>query len=289
MRRGEAAVLLLLGAGAACGRSELDADLVLRIDDGGTVSDASQPAVDSAPTFDAPEAGGDEADVSDTDTGMKPPPCGPSTCKGCCDSNGCQGGSADEACGGGGHRCDVCSTEFNCDGQGCELDDGPSDCSPANCPSGCCAHANGISNDVYCYEGTGDSVCGLGGQDCSDCTENNLECKNHVCGAQFCGSGNCSNGCCLGNECTQGTDDLACGTGGANCQNCTTSGNTCQLGSYPGGQCKPPACTAGTCPTGCCVDDICAEGTQDSACGTGGVACVNCLPNGETCSVGKCR
>jgi hypothetical protein len=40
---------------------------------------------------------------------------------------------------------------------------------------------------------------------------------------------------------------------------------------------------------GCCTPDgICAQGTQDVACGTGGIACDNCVRSGLTCLFHTC-
>jgi hypothetical protein len=47
-----------------------------------------------------------------------------------------------------------------------------------------------------------------------------------------------------------GTDQFACGMGGALCRDCSRSGATCQLGNFSGGVCRPPACTPDTC-SGC--------------------------------------
>lgn len=48
-------------------------------------------------------------------------------------------------------------------------------------------------------------------------------------------------------------------------------------------------CGPGSCPNGCCDDnDRCQQGTDDTVCGAGGVACESCTDMGETCSEGIC-
>ncbi len=47
------------------------------------------------------------------------------------------------------------------------------------------------------------------------------------------------------------------------------------------------SCAAACGGTGCCDNGTCGPGTSDSACGTGGDACVAC-PEGEVCSGGDC-
>jgi hypothetical protein len=53
-----------------------------------------------------------------------------------------------------------------------------------------------------------------------------------------------------------------------------------------GGACVTPlnaTCGASSCATGCCVGDLCVQGTQDIACGSGGIGCQDCTQNGRTC------
>jgi hypothetical protein len=47
-------------------------------------------------------------------------------------------------------------------------------------------------------------------------------------------------------------------------------------------------CSSSTC-HGCCDGNICAEGDQSFLCGTGGAACNNCEPQGQTCMAGACK
>lgn len=46
-------------------------------------------------------------------------------------------------------------------------------------------------------------------------------------------------------------------------------------------------CTAASCPTGCCLNGTCQPGTQPIACGTGGVACAQCMMN-QACANQTC-
>ena len=53
------------------------------------------------------------------------PPCGPSTCAGCCWNNSCQPGTSKYACGNGGGACQVCGAGKTCSSAGtCVLDPG---------------------------------------------------------------------------------------------------------------------------------------------------------------------
>jgi hypothetical protein len=52
-----------------------------------------------------------------------------------------------------------------------------------------------------------------------------LVCQNHQC-VEGCSTATCT-GCCDGNVCAQGDQDLACGSGGAACQDCTKDHLTC--------------------------------------------------------------
>jgi hypothetical protein len=195
-------------------------------------------------------------------------------------------GSGLTACPGPGWRCQTCSAPFDhCQqGSGCSMN--VTDCKPENCSSGCCVRQG---NGVNCFQGTTDQACGLGGQICADCTISGLKCApGHVCGDQYCGPGNCSGGCCLGNQCKDGRDPLACGTGGLSCTSCVSQGKTCQVGAQPGGHCGAPLCTSQNC-SGCCAGDLCVVGSQDVACGRSGATCVSCAAQGATCQSGACR
>lgn len=94
-------------------------------------------------------------------------------------------------------------------------------------------------------------------------------------------------------QCVAQPSDVACGIGGASCQNCALFGKTCNVSS---GACVekqvepgPSSCNAQNC-GGCCQNGKCVLPT-DAACGLGGVACVNCSANGNVCDTqqGICR
>jgi hypothetical protein len=243
--------MALLGLAFGCGRSDLTDELLVSIgpDDAGTVgddADSGQPVdssmivppddVSVAPPEDVtipedvalPEDVVAPEDVSTEDVFTPPGGCGYTTCSGCCDSNGgCHQGSDTSACGGQGEQCSTC---------------------------------NQICVDGICL---------------------NL--------ASNCGPSNCT-GCCLGNDvCTDGLHAGACGSGGMQCESCNpaTGGGKCLAKtSEPGGACQFPTsdtCNASICPMGCCVGALCVQGTQDIACGSGGIACQDCTQNGRTC------
>lgn len=55
----------------------------------------------------------------------------------------------------------------------------------------------------------------------------------------------------------------------------------------PDGAATPPRCRPGTC-NGCCADkNTCVSGTENGACGSGGLACDTCSKN-ATCTAGRC-
>jgi hypothetical protein len=75
-----------------------------------------------------------------------------------------------------------------------------------------------------------------------------------------------------------GTQDNACGGGGAACSDCTGGGQSCQ-GRVCVDKCGPSNCA------GCCTGgNLCALGFANGACGQGGVACTNCTAVGSTCN-----
>jgi hypothetical protein len=112
--------------------------------------------------------------------------CGPANCAGCCDADGvCKGGGLPEFCGKGGIACNACAIA---DGERCGVCQGitacyfHSDpfcqpqvpaaaplaapdvaCGPGNC-TGCC-DASGV-----CRPGTGNALCGMGGEACNACS-----------------------------------------------------------------------------------------------------------------------
>jgi hypothetical protein len=151
--------------------------------------------------------------------------CSYATCSGCCDANGgCHQGSDTSACGGQGEQCLSCN-QLCVDGICLNLD---SNCGPSNC-TGCC-----LGNDV-CTDGLHAGACGSGGMQCESC---NPATSGGKCVASTAGTGGactspasaacndtiCPMGCCVGDLCVQGTQDIACGSGG---QDCTQNGRTC--------------------------------------------------------------
>lgn len=97
-------------------------------------------------------------------------------------------------------------------------------------------------------------------------------------GIATCSPATCS-GCCLGNICTEGNAQSACGSAGGSCVECN-AGLVCQTG-----KCVPSAqgCSATNCP-GCCQGDTCRSGVGNDACGQAGAACVDCATTGAVCS-----
>ena len=81
-----------------------------------------------------------------------------------------------------------------------------------------------------------------------------------------CSAANCG-GCCTGDCGAQGLTSLACGAGGAQCQECP-GGSTCEGATCSG-------CDVTNCPTGCCFNGTCRQPTTE-LCGLGGAVCGSC-------------
>jgi hypothetical protein len=229
--------------------------------------------------------------------------CGPGTCNGCCFGGQCIPGTDNTACGNSGQACANCSAI----GEAClskpgfgGVCSGTRACGPATCP-GCC-------EGNVCVSGNSASACGYAGSQCRDCASLGETCQGQVCtGTQLCGPQNCP-GCCEGDLCVFGGSSSSCGFGGFQCQNCLQFNETCNAG-----QCVPPtACGPWNC-NGCCEGDIClggfvgfdggvpfdagppppppfdaGDGQSDTACGSGGGQCQDCLALGETCQNEQC-
>jgi hypothetical protein len=101
-----------------------------------------------------------------------------------------------------------------------------------------------------------------------------------------CGPSNCA-GCCQGTSlCADGTDGVACGRSGEQCQRCVTAegGGACVPEPGGGGQCGGYAtCHYPNC-HGCCSSvTYCALGLSQSACGSNGETCHACT-GGQQCA-----
>jgi hypothetical protein len=208
------------------------------------------------------------------------PACGSSTCAGCCVADLCVVGTAPTACGRTGEQCENCKAQGRtclavAPGGACA---GEPACSSQNC-AGCC-----LGN--ACVMGADDQACGVAGQQCRNCASWGEVCLpvtgGGSCEVPTCGPQNCE-GCCQGNTCVQPPSENQCGAGGSVCERCG-SGQTCTDGLCIG----TGLCNVQSCPNGCCVGDICAQGTQNTACGTGGAACSNCQASNAVCKSGKC-
>lgn len=203
--------------------------------------------------------------------------CGPANCGGCCDQFGsCRTGTDDSACGVAGGACSECD-QF---GESCDPSSrtcAPTTCDASSCPFGCCQ--NGVCIDTF----PGDSLCGLGGGQCQTCTNGQICDGAGTCiDNSACGFASCPTGCCVNDICAVGTQNTACGSSGAQCQNCTNLGETCQ-----GQACTAPVCSPANCPFGCCSNGVCVGGNSDGACGIGGKTCSSCDAT-QTCSGNTC-
>lgn len=96
----------------------------------------------------------------------------------------------------------------------------------------------------------------------------------------FCGDGLCGGGeSCSSCSTDCGACPASCGNGACDAaESCSSCPRDC-------GACIPTECSA-TC-GGCCDGDACLGGSSSSACGTGGLACVDCGPD-AICMGGAC-
>ncbi len=242
-------LVALVGVFLGCGRSDLVDELGPSApDDASAVADDGTPIADSSPTLDSTSILPVDASVPPPIEDAEPPPppfedvslppptddgsvgCGPSTCTGCCQPDGScltigMMGSAGP-CGAHGEQCINCSQTCLQGGCGTVV----SECNASTC-EGCCV------GSTICADGKHDTACGHGGVQCESCnpTTGGGQCVLQSSGnggqCQFistaCNGNTCPRGCCVGNVCAQGTQDIACGTGGAACSDCTTNGTTC--------------------------------------------------------------
>ncbi len=205
---------------------------------------------------------------------------------GCCSAaqgNTCQPGTANTACGGNG-ACVDCSSSMTgkvCIAQGLRCGCNTSADCPANlacnlttkacenvcgdanhtaCNGGCCSAAK-------CASGNAGNACGSNGVACIDCTNN-----------------------AAGKACLMVNNAVACGcNAAADCPANTACNLTTKKCEATCGDANHTDCSAGCCSiaqgqmTGTCV-----AGTQNTACGTGGKACVACKNGTPTCTAGAC-
>lgn len=161
-------------------------------------------------------------------------------------------------------------------------------CGPGNCEEGCCDEAG------ECQGGTADDECGTGGEFCEDCTQNSLlsVCRAHDCACQSTCDPDDPRRC-------RGDDVIECQevTRGSGCydwfavSDCVGLGGTCQAGECVGG-CGEHNCEDGCCQVGEGGARTCVAGTALDACGTGGMACVDCGDSDDgdidRCNAGSC-
>lgn len=198
--------------------------------------------------------------------------CNASNCDGCCVGDQCLAGTSSTSCGVSGAQCTSCAVGQVCSRGTCA---GKTSCGPDNC-KGCCDLAGN------CLTGDSNTACGMGGEFCSRCS-GSQSCNGNSCqdfGVR-CGPDNCD-GCCAGDSCIEKTSTSACGIKGKACTACK-KGQLCTAA----GTCEDDTstCNADNC-GGCCVGNFCATGLENTACGTKGGLCQNCVNQGGTCSAG---
>ena len=198
------------------------------------------------------------------------------TCERCCQGNHCVSEWNDQTCGSNGLACFPCNTKAgeHCIDGVCQV----TECTQLNCGGGCCFNNHCLQPDEQ-----NDEHCGNDGFTCRRCeTQKGFHCVDGQCVKTICSALNCA-GCCEGdNICRPGNSDDFCGVRGGVCQKCDAeNGFHCVRGTCVQTQCLPQNCK------GCCAGDECQPGTSESACGTGGKACVSCAKDNK-CIAGKC-
>ena len=281
-----AAIGLLMVFGAACGGSATSGP---GPGDGGSLANAADASVDGSVDVAPPSDDAGGASDAGSDTGsVVGGPCDFRTCpQGCCDANGtCQMGSP-TFCGTGGAACATCPSGTEC------LYNYHCECTPAACPSGCCAAPLGSNPaaDKVCQAGTTDLACGTAGETCSDCVGQG---QGGLCLGQKCAYPTpckCANGCCdRTGQCQPGASNTQCGSSSnayGYCVDCTPYGTQCDFQSCIAAG-DAGVCNEQTCPNGCCdSNEQCQQGLTSTSCGNFGTTCQNCLPAG-VCSNQKC-
>lgn len=169
----------------------------------------------------------------------------------------------------------------------------------------------GCWSGAACEPGDTVAACGIGGAACVSCDDGN-PCTDDACSAGACANvpndaatcpggtchgGACCSGCWDGTACRAGEEVAACGAAGAACEACEEDSNPCTAAACVAGACANPPDDAATCPGGtchggdCCTScwdgTRCREGTDFTACGRDGAACVSCEDHNE-CTYDEC-
>ena len=212
------------------------------------------------------------------------------------------GGSGTPGDAGGGGSADLDATIGMDDGGAASTSkdaQSPGVCNPFTCPLGCCLGDGTCFVPSFAADGSfpTDIPCGSNGEACETCPSGDMCLAGgcvHYPGATC--SDNC-NGCCdflaspgsvptmLAWPCYEGSQDLYCGSGGAQCQACAPSmnGGHCAAGPGSGGHCEDVGtCNASNC-AGCCSGKLCVVGSQDVGCGSAGAACQDCTGDAGLC------
>jgi hypothetical protein len=176
--------------------------------------------------------------------------CDTTSCTGCCSAETCEPGTDNAACGHGGGACQTCAAAAIC---------GTGDCGTCGGNGQMCCAGSSCASPLTCGGGGQAAVCG--------CTPS---CVGKGCGADDGCGGTCMQGSCLaGQTCAGGV--CACDT--ASCAGCC-SGSTCAVGT-----------DNGACGQGGAVCVVCSGATT---CGTGGTGgCGTCGGSGQTCCAGN--
>lgn len=107
-------------------------------------------------------------------------------------------------------------------------------------------------------------------------------------GGAPCDATTCPTGCCdPSGACRVGTELDACGFGGVACGDCEQQGfDFCDSQAHACGNLQP-TCDVTSCAAGCCTlyngQHACVSGISSLACGSGGLACADCVAGGQQC------
>lgn len=145
------------------------------------------------------------------------------------------------------------------------------------------ATCDGCLLDGVCRTGLTSGACGIGGEECVVCAQNEVCSEDRECiQPSACNVMTCATGCCdSSGQCRPGDTMAACGGGGGFCAACSEA-STCT-----NGRCQAP-CGPDTC-AGCCdASGVCQQGAGDAACGGGGGSCLDCAASNESCTNGQC-
>ena len=120
----------------------------------------------------------------------------------------------------------------------------------------------------------------------TSCTPDSLGCTSDICSLGSCTHELKSGNCLIGGTCHASGDTNP----GNVCQRCSPLSSTSAWGAVPDHTpCGGDKCQGGVCCAGCASAGSCVSGNLDTACGTNGNVCENCVLSSRYCDFGACR